>query len=193
MIELPNGKCEFVTILTKNKTKENIKMKNKNGFARTKTLYFTTAGMIAALYVALTLLSNAFNLSSGAIQCRLSEALCVLPIFTPAAIPGLTIGCVIANLITTGNIVDVIFGSLATLIGAVGALWFKKHRHLASIPTILANTLIIPFVLKFMLHLEESVWFFFITIFIGELISAGILGAIVVGAVERVQKKNNKA
>ena len=167
-------------------------MKNKKGFARAKTLYFTTAGIIAALYVALTLLSNVFNLSSGVIQCRLSEALCVLPVFTPAAIPGLTIGCIIANLITTANIIDVIFGSLATLIGAWGALFLKKHRYFAPIPTILANTLIIPFVLKYLFNLEEGIWFFFITIFIGELISAGILGALVVGAVERVIKKKDR-
>ena len=158
--------------------------------SRAKTVYLCTAAIIAALYVALTHLSNAFGLASGVIQCRISEALCVLPFFTPAAIPGLTVGCVIANLTTSASLVDIIFGSLATLIGAVGARLLRKHKWLVTLPTILANTLILPFVLKFILNLEESVWFFFITIFAGELISAGIIGMIFLLSFEKLNKKN---
>ena len=73
-------------------------MKNKGA------IYITQAAMIAALYVVLTLFINTFNLASGAIQIRISEALCVLPIFTPAAIPGLFIGCVISNILTSETI-----------------------------------------------------------------------------------------
>lgn len=157
---------------------------------RRKIVYICTAAIIAAIYVALTHVSNALGLASGAIQCRISEALCILPYFTSAAIPGLTIGCVIANLTTSASLVDIVFGSLATLIGALGAYWLRKHRWLTPVPTILANTLILPFVLKFMLNLEESVWFFFITIFIGELVSAGIVGMIFLFAFEKLNKKN---
>ncbi|HOA84750.1 MAG TPA: QueT transporter family protein, partial [Bacillota bacterium] len=78
------------------------------------TLFIARAGIIAALYVALTFLSAAMGLASGVIQLRLSEALCVLPVFTPAAIPGLAVGCLIANFATGAVVLDVIFGSLAT-------------------------------------------------------------------------------
>ena len=157
---------------------------------RAKIRYLCYSAIIAALYVALTHVSNAFGLASGVIQCRISEALCILPVFTAAAIPGLTIGCIIANLTTMASIVDIIFGSLATLIGALGAYWLRKHKWLTPLPTILANTFILPFVLKYILNLEESVWFFFITIFIGELIAAGILGLIFLFAFDKVNKKN---
>jgi uncharacterized membrane protein len=155
---------------------------------RAKIVYTCTAAIIAAMYVVLTHISNALGLASGVIQCRISEALCVLPFFTAAAIPGLTIGCVIANITTMANIIDIIFGSLATLIGAIGARLLRKHKWLVPLPTILANTFILPFVLKYILHLEESVWFFFITIFIGELIAAGIVGIIFLFSFERLNK-----
>ena len=141
-----------------------------------KVRYLCYAAIIAALYVALTLISGALGLASGAIQVRISEALCVLPFFTPAAIPGVTIGCFIYNLIFVGNPLDIIFGTLATLIGAIGARLLRKWKWTVSIPTIASNTFIIPFVLKYGFMLEESVGFFMVTIFIGEFIAAGILG-----------------
>ena len=88
---------------------------------KSSTLYLTRGAMIAALYVALTYLSSLVGLASGAIQFRLSEMLCILPILLPEATLGLTLGCAIANLLTSGVIWDVIFGTLATFIGAVGA------------------------------------------------------------------------
>ena len=75
-------------------------MKNK------KTLYLVQAAMIAALYVVLTLIANAFGLASGAIQIRLSEMLSVLPFFTPAAIPGLFVGCLLSNFLTGACLLD---------------------------------------------------------------------------------------
>ena len=99
--------------------------------------YITQSAMIAAIYVVLTLFISAFNLASGAIQIRISEALTVLPAFTPAAIPGLFIGCFISNLISGGLILDVIFGSLATLIGACGTYLLRKWKWAVPIPPIL--------------------------------------------------------
>ena len=90
-------------------------MKNK------KVKFIVDAAVIAALYVVLTYLAAAFNLSSGVIQVRFSEALTILPVFTPAAIPGLFVGCILANALTGAVVIDVICGSIATLIGAVGA------------------------------------------------------------------------
>ncbi len=79
-----------------------------------KTLYLVQGALIAALYVVLTLVAAGFDLASGAIQVRISEALCILPFFTPAAVPGLFVGCLAANLVTGSALPDIIFGSLAT-------------------------------------------------------------------------------
>ena len=98
------------------------------------TKFLAKAGMIAAVYTALTLLSAAFGLASGAIQIRLSEMLCVLPVYTAAAIPGVTIGCLLSNLLCGGTVYDILFGTLATLIGAVLAFFLRKLPYLASLP-----------------------------------------------------------
>ena len=144
---------------------------------KSKTRFLTTSAMIAALYVVLTELSAAFGISSGVIQFRLSEMFAVLPIFTPAAIPGVFIGCLISNIMTGGVIWDVVFGSLASLIGALGA-WFlrKKNVYLAPVPTVAANMLIIPFVLRYAYGMDGTIPFFMLTVGIGEFVCAGILG-----------------
>ena len=147
--------------------------------------YITQAAMIAAIYVVLTLFISAFNLASGAIQIRISEALTVLPAFTPAAIPGLFIGCFISNLISGGLILDVIFGSLATLIGACGTYLLRKWKWAVPIPPILSNMLIVPFVLAYVYHLPGGVPYFMVTVGIGQIISCGILGMIVYGIIAK--------
>ena len=141
-----------------------------------KTRFITQAAIIAALYIILTYITNLFGLASGAVQVRISEALTVLPCFTFAAVPGLFVGCVISNLITGCTIIDIVFGSLATLIGAFGTYCVRKYKYLASIPPILANTLIIPVVLMYAAGTQYSFWYFALTIFIGEAISCGVLG-----------------
>ena len=155
------------------------------------TLFISQGAIIAALYVALSWVSHVVGLDSGVIQCRISEALCILPIFTPAAIPGLTIGCVISNL-TMGCVwQDIIFGSFATLIGAVGAYLLRKGwlKWLAPIPTIVANAAIVPFVLKYAYGMEDAFWFMVLTVAIGEVISAGIFGTALSVALEPVKNK----
>ena len=152
-----------------------------------KTRFLTQSALIASLYVALTLVSASMGLASGAIQVRISEALTIMPVFTAAAIPGLFVGCMVANLITGAAIWDIVFGAIATIIGAVGTYLLRKHRVLALIPPILSNTLIIPFVLKFAYGVGEGYSFLFLTIFIGELISCGILGTILSKALEKTK------
>ena len=147
-----------------------------------KTLYLTRAALIAALYVALTYLAALFGLSSGAVQFRISEMLCILPIFLPEAIPGLTIGCLIANLVTAAAPWDIVFGSVATLIGAVGAYLLRKIPHalkwIATIPTILANAIIVPFVLIYTYGVEDSYIILMLLVGLGEVVCAGIGGTI---------------
>ena len=146
---------------------------------RTKRVTFITqAAMIAAIYVVLTLFVSALNLASGAIQIRISEALTILPAFTPAAIPGLFIGCLISNLISGCMLWDIVFGSLATLIGALGSYLLRKWKYAVPVPPILANTIIIPFVLSYVYHLPEGIPYFMLTVGIGEILSCGVLGMI---------------
>lgn len=147
--------------------------------------YFTQAAMIAALYVVLTFIANAFGLASGTIQIRISEALTILPYFSPAAVPGLFIGCILANTLTGCAFYDVIFGSLATLVGACGTRLLRKHRLLTPIPPILSNTLIMPFVLSYVYSLEGTIPFFMITVGAGELISCGLLGILLLFSLDK--------
>ena len=134
---------------------------------------------VAALYVIMTYISAIFGLSGGVIQLRLSEALCVLPLFCAGAVPGLFVGCIISNVLFGGVLIDVIFGSLATLLGAVGTyLIGKKHRYAALIPPVLANTLIVPFVIVYAYGAEQALWFIMLTVGIGEVLSCGVLGAL---------------
>lgn len=147
-------------------------------------LFLTQAAVIAALYIVLTFIASAFGLSSGVIQIRFSEALTILPYFTPAAVPGLFIGCLLSNLLTGAAIPDIIFGSLATLIGAIFTRKLRKYKWMAPIPPILANVLIIPFVLLWAYGIRP-LWFSFITIAIGEIISCGILGMLLLFTLQK--------
>ena len=153
---------------------------------RTKRVTFITqAAMIAAIYVVLTIFVSAFNLASGTIQVRISEALTVLPAFTPAAIPGLFIGCFISNLVSGCLPLDILFGSLATLLGACGTYLLRKWKWAVPIPPILANALIVPFVLAYVYHIPGGVPYFMVTVGIGEIISCGMLGIIVYNILAR--------
>lgn len=147
-------------------------------------LFLAQGAMIAAMYVALTLVSNAFGLASGVIQVRISEALTILPYFTPAAIPGLFVGCLLSNIIAGGVVWDVIFGSLATLIGAVVTYLLRKYKWLAPVPPIVSNMLIIPFVLRYAYGAPDALWFMMLTVGAGELISAGVLGTLLLLGLE---------
>ena len=152
---------------------------------RNNTHFLTQSGAIAAVYVLLTMLAAALGLDSGAIQLRLSEALTILPVFTPAAVPGLFVGCLLSNLLAGGVIWDVIFGSLATLLGAIGTRLLRKNRWLACLPPILSNTIIVPFVLAYAYCLPGSVPFFMLTVGIGEVLSCGLLGSLLYNTLDK--------
>ena len=142
----------------------------------TSVRYLTTAAIIAALYVILTLLSAALGIASGVIQVRLSEALTVLPFFTPAAVPGVTIGCFLANLLTGAPLPDIIFGTFASFLGVLGASFLRKYKYAVALPTILSNAIIIPLVLQYAYGVPDAFWYLMLTVGIGECISAGLLG-----------------
>lgn len=153
------------------------------------TIYLTQAAVIAALYVVLTLLANTLGLANYSIQVRFSEALTILPIFTPAAIPGLFVGCLLSNVLTGCIFWDIIFGPIATLLGALGTRALrKKSKWVATLPPILSNTLIVPFVLSFAYKFEGSLPYFMLTVGIGELLSCGVLGLILYSALYKYRK-----
>ena len=146
----------------------------KNTKARKRLAYITEASAIAALYTVITIAIG--PLGSAAIQCRIPEAMCVLAIFTPAAIPGMTLGCLISNIATGCLWQDVLFGTLATLIGVIGARLLRRIWWLTPLPTVISNTLIVPFVLAYAYHAEDGIPFLMLTVGIGEVISAYVLG-----------------
>lgn len=149
-----------------------------------KVLLLVQAAMIAALYVVLTFIANALGLASSAVQVRFSEALTILPYFTPAAIPGLSIGCLLSNILTGCALPDIIFGSLATLVGTLFTWKLRHNKWMAPIPPIVSNAIIIPPVLLFAYGIKP-LWFSFITVTIGEIISCGILGMLLLFALQK--------
>ncbi len=154
-----------------------------------KTIYIVHAAIIAALYVVLTALAAGFDLASGAIQVRFSECLTILPFFTGAAIPGVTIGCLISNIFFGGALPDVIFGTLATLLGAVGTYMLRKNRVLCSLPPVVSNAVIIPFVLKYAYGIPGSLWYFALTVGAGEIITCVLFGQILITALLPIKDK----
>ena len=150
-----------------------------------KVTFIVQAGIIAALYVVLTFLANAMGLASGAIQFRLSEALTILPYFTTAAIPGLWIGCILANFLTGCALYDIIFGSLATLLGAVFSYLLRKNKWLVPTPPIVANVLIVPWVLRLVYEVPDAIWYLMLTVGIGEVVCCGVLGMLLLFALEK--------
>jgi len=150
---------------------------------KNSSLYLAQSAMIAALYVTLTFVSNMLGLW----EIRFSEALCILPFFTAAAVPGLTIGCILANLLTGCALWGVAFGSMATWIGAHVAYQLRhKGWVIAPWPNIISNTLIVPLILRFVyLDTSRSLPGMFGYIALGEVVSAGMLGYMLLHALKK--------
>ena len=153
-------------------------MKNKN------VTFLTQAAMIAAIYVVLTYVFAPF--SFGEVQIRISEALTILPLFTPAAIPGLFAGCLVGNIIGGAILPDIIFGSIATLIGAAGTYMLRQKKPVfGTLPPIIANIVIVPFVLRYGYGVALPIPFMMLTVGIGEVASCLVLGLVLYTALSR--------
>ena len=151
-------------------------------------LSLVQAAMIAALYIVLTFIANALGLANQAIQVRFSEALTILPYFTPADIPGLFVGCLLSNLLTGCALPDIIFGSLATVVGAFFTYKLRKYKWLAPVPPIVANAIVVPLVLLYAYGITP-LWFSFVTVTAGEIISCGILGMLLLFTLNKYRGK----
>ena len=147
-----------------------------------KTGQLIHGAVIAAIYVVLTYFAWGFDLASGAIQCRFSEALTVLPYFTPAAVPGVTAGCFLANLLMGSPLPDVLFGTLATLLGALGTRALRNNRSLCALPPVVSNAVIIPFVLRFAYGVPDMIPLLMLSVGAGELIACMLFGQILISA-----------
>lgn len=145
--------------------------------------YMAYAAVIAAIYVVLTMVFA--PISFGPVQFRISEALCILPFFTPAAVPGLFLGCLLSNLLYGAAALDVVFGSLATLIGAVGSYALRRNKWAVCLPPILANTVIIPWVLRYAYGSPDLIPVAMVTVGIGEILAIGVLGNLLLVTLER--------
>ena len=152
-------------------------------FQDQKTKMITQAALIAAVYVALVLIFK--PISFGAIQFRIAEALCILPFFSFAAVPGLAVGCLLGNFFSGAAMPDVIFGTFATLLAAILSYKLRTvSKWLVCLPPILANAVIVPFVLQYAYGVTDGYFFLFATVGIGEILAVGVLGNVLLLALE---------
>lgn len=151
-----------------------------------KTYFMVYGAAIAAIYTVLTLVFA--PISFGPVQFRIAEALCILPFFTPAAVPGLFIGCLLSNFLCGAAAPDVIFGSLATLVGALGSYWVRKRRWAVCIPPIVANTVVIPWILRYAYGSKDMILYSMLTVGIGEILAIGVLGNLLLGVLGKFGK-----
>lgn len=150
-----------------------------------KTLYVTQAAAIAAIYVVLVFVFQ--STSFGPIQFRVAEALTILPYFTPAAIPGVTIGCLLSNLLFKADMLDVVFGSAATLLAAYLSYQLRENKFLVPIPPILINAIVVPWILKFAYFEANPIPLMMLSVGAGQFVSAGILGMVLLFSLEKVR------
>ena len=151
-----------------------------------KPIQFLARGaVIAALYIVLTLIFSPISFGPG--QIRVAEVLTILVLFTPSAIPGLFVGCLLGNLLAGAIITDVIFGSIATLIGAALGYLLRSNRWLVPIPAILANAVVLPFVLKYGYGFDLPLILIGLYVGAGEFISCFVFGEIFASALLRRQ------
>ena len=158
--------------------------------SRFTTHQLATAGVIAALYAVLAYFASIFGIAYGPIQCRFSEALCVLPFLLPAATPGLFVGCLVANLLSPYGALDIIFGSLATLLAAV---WTQHthHKWLAPLPPVLCNAVIVGAVISFQQTgftgaFAGAFVYNAVTVGVGEAIACYVLGGVLLTVLPKV-------
>ncbi|MFV0527843.1 MAG: QueT transporter family protein [Lachnospiraceae bacterium] len=148
-----------------------------------KALYLTQGAMIAAIYVVLTIVFS--PISYGAVQVRISEMLTILPFFTPAAIPGVFLGCLISGIMNGAILPDIIFGSLATLAAAFATYALRRHKWLAPVPPIVVNMLAVPFILYYGYGVGIPIPLLALSVGAGQLISCGLLGMVLLHILDR--------
>ena len=165
----------------KTKLKEEMNMKKGVGF-------MTQAAMIAAIYVVLVFVFA--PISFGPVQIRVAEALTILPLFTPAAVPGVFIGCLIGNLLSPGMIVlDIALGSLTTLVAAIISYKLRGNKYLVPIPPIVLNMIVVPFIIKYGYGVPMPLYLSALAVGAGQIVSCYGLGFILIQVLEKYNKQ----
>lgn len=141
---------------------------------KTSAKSLTKIAIIAAIYAGITI--AVAPLSYAVMQIRISEAMTILPVFTPLAIPGLFIGCLIANLLSPVGFIDVVIGSLATLIGALGTYALRKHRVLAMFCPVIANAVLVGGMLYYVAGVNLPLWLCMMWVGLGEAAACFVVG-----------------
>ncbi len=158
--------------------------------SKSKTKQLTTAAIVGALYTVLSLFASVFGLTFGPVQCRFSEALCVLPFLFPETVWGLFIGCLITNILSPYGLLDVVVGSLATLLAA----WATRHcknRFVATLPPVLANMILVSGVIAWQeVGFGGAFWgayaYHALTIGAGEVLACCVLGSLLLWELPRI-------
>ena len=147
------------------------------------------AAIIAAIYALLTIALA--PISSGLIQCRVSEAMCILPYFTFSAVPGLFVGCLLANLLTGAPFYDVLLGSFATLLAAYLTYLMRKRlpKFLAPLPSVVVNALVVGALLVYVYNVGVSYWVAAGYVAIGQAIACFVIGLPLLSLLEKFRGK----
>lgn len=160
-----------------------------------KTVFISQAAVIAAIYTVLVMI---FKFSSfGPIQFRIAEVLTILPYFTPAAIPGVALGCFFSAIFTGAHVLDIIFGPLTTLVAAILSYKLRRYKFLVPIPPIILNALVVPFILKAAYGEEALIPIMMVSVGAGQFVAAGVFGMVFLLALDNVKhiifKNNNES
>lgn len=163
-----------------------------------RTQHMVQGAVIAAIYTVLTLLAAAVNLAYGPVQFRFSEALTILPVFTPAAVPGLALGCLLSNIWSGYGAADMVFGTLATLLAAVATRMVRNIRiknipYLAPFPPVLINAVIVGLEIAILSpggFVWATFWSIALSVGAGELVVCYVLGLPLAAALERTGASN---
>lgn len=155
--------------------------------------YLTQSAVIAAIYAVLTLIAASLNLAYGPIQFRFSEALTILPVFTPAAVPGLALGCLLSNIWSGYGVADMVFGTIATLLAAVStrmvrSIRFKGIPVLAALPPVLFNGIIVGLEIAILSpggFVWPAFWSAALSVGLGELVVCFALGLPLASALQK--------
>ena len=139
-----------------------------------KTKYLAEAAVIAAIYALLTIVLA--PISYGAVQVRISEALTVLPFFTPAAVQGLFVGCIAANIMSPYGLADLIFGSAASLIGAIGSYLLRKKPLLVPLAPVISNGIIVGAMLYYVYEVPLPLIVQMLYVALGEVVACYAIG-----------------
>ena len=143
------------------------------------------AAIIAAVYAVLTLALA--PVSFGPVQCRVSEALCILPMFFAEAVPGLAIGCLIANL-CIGSIYDIIFGTIATLVAAFGTRLCRKNKWIAMLFPVVLNAVVVGGYIGLFTGTNMAVWLCMCSVGAGEAVACYGIGMPLCGLAEKLKE-----